>query len=93
MKKVLIAALIVTFIYLQSRLWFGHNSVSEINSLRAEIQLLEADIRAQRDTNDRLRSQVNALRETGDSDAMEEQIRERLGLIKDDETLFLFIRD
>lgn len=93
MKKALIVALVILLIYLQSRLWFGHNSLSEVNSLRAEISELQVEIDVQRDINRRLRSQVDALRDTDSPDAMEEQIRERLGLIQDDETLFLFRRD
>ncbi len=93
MKKALLAALILSLIYLQGRLWVGHNSLSEIRQLQTQIDELESEIRVQREINAQLRSQVDALRSEGDADAMEEQIRERLGLIREDETLFLFIRE
>lgn len=93
MKKALIVALVLVLIYLQGRVWIGHNSFSEISALRSEISELEADVRAQRETNRRLQSQVDSLREGEASDTMEEQIRERLGLIKEDETFFQFKRE
>ena len=93
MKKALLVALILVLIYLQGRLWIGHNSFSEVSSLRAEIQELEAEVRTQREINRRLQSQVDSLREGEHSDTMEEQIRERLGLIREGETFFQFMRD
>ncbi|TGG95140.1 septum formation initiator family protein [Natronospirillum operosum] len=93
MKKALLVALVLIFVYFQGRLWFGYNSLTEIRQLQAEVQSLQSEIRIQRQINARLRAQVEALRDTDNPDAMEEQIRERLGLTHEDETLFLFIQE
>ncbi|MCH8551611.1 MAG: septum formation initiator family protein [Natronospirillum sp.] len=93
MKKALLAALILSLLYLQGRLWFGHNSLSEIRQLQAEVSELQSEIRVQREINEQLRAQLDSLRDSDNPDAMEEQIRERLGLTREDETFYLFIRE
>lgn len=90
MRNLLLLSLIVVLMYLQGRLWFGENSVSEIRSLQARIADLEAQRAVQQTINDQLRAQVRALKDSGDQDAVIEQARERFGLIQPGETLFLF---
>ncbi len=91
MKKALILVLILALGYLQYRLWVGHNSLSEVRELEARLDRLQAEVEAQRQANEQLQAEVEALRNPEESGAMEEQIRERLGRVRDNETLYLFV--
>lgn len=93
MKNLVLIGLVVLLVYLQSRLWFGENSVAEIRSLQARIAQLETENRVQQQVNDQLRAQVRAMKDAADQDALIEQARERLGLIAPGETLYLFVDD
>lgn len=93
MKNLVLIGLVVLLVYLQSRLWFGENSVAEIRSLQARIAQLETENRVQQQMNEQLRAQVRAMKDAADQDALIEQARERLGLIAPGETLYLFVDD
>jgi len=86
--RVLIALLLLMLIGLQFRLWTGENSLAHLNTLEdqiAEQELINADLEAQ--TN-KMRALVDDLKH-GD-DAYEEMARFKLGLIKEDEEIYLF---
>lgn len=92
MKKVALILLILTLVYFQYRIWAGQNSLAEIRDLQVQLDNLRTEIDVQRDANAQLEAEVRALRDNG-SGAMEEQIRERLGRVRDNETLYLFVDD
>ena len=87
--RVLIAILLLMLIGLQFRLWTGENSLAHLNALEdqiAEQELINTDLEAQ---TDQMRALVLDLK-TGD-DAYEEMARLKLGLIKEDEEIYLFV--
>ncbi|MDD7804987.1 MAG: septum formation initiator family protein [Endozoicomonas sp. (ex Botrylloides leachii)] len=87
MQKLFIALLMVILIYLQSRLWIGQGSVSEMISLREKIgqEQLERDRLALR--NQRLANEVIELQ--AGLNTIEKEAREELGMVKPDETFYL----
>jgi cell division protein FtsB len=86
----LLITLVLVFIGLQIRLWWGPSSYAEVRQLQQQISALEQQVEQQRQREAQLRSEVDALRSQGDPDAIVEQIRERLGYTREGETLFLF---
>jgi len=83
--------LLVFFILLQHRLWFGKNSVPDYYSLKEEV------VRQQQD-NDKLRQRNKLLYADTDDlksgmEAIEERARNELGMIKRGETFFRIISD
>ncbi|MCJ8315139.1 MAG: septum formation initiator family protein [Saccharospirillaceae bacterium] len=87
--RVLIALLLLMFIALQFRLWTGENSLAHLNVLQDQItqqQLINSDLETQ---TDQMRALVFDLK-NGD-DAYEEMVRLKLGLIKEDEEIYLFV--
>lgn len=89
-QNLILVVLVLVFVALQVRLWWGPNSHAEVRQLQQQISSLEQQVAEQRLREAQLRSQVDALRNAGDPDAIVEQIRERLGYTREDETLFLF---
>ena len=87
MHKLFIALLMIMLIYLQSRLWIGEGSVSEIISLREKIgqEQIESDRLVHR--NKLLANEVIEL-QTG-LETIEKEARQELGMIKRDETFYL----
>lgn len=90
LKHFILIALVVALLALQVRLWWGPNSHAEVRQLQQQIEALEAQVAEQRLREAQLRSQVDALRNAGNPDAIVEQIRERLGYTREDEILFIF---
>jgi len=87
--KVLIAILLLMLIGLQIRLWTGENSLAHLNSLEKQIEqqkIINTDLKTQ---TDQMRALVHDLK-TGD-DAYEEMVRLKLGLIKPNEEIYLFV--
>ncbi|MBT5331882.1 MAG: cell division protein FtsB [Porticoccaceae bacterium] len=89
-SKVFIIGLVVLLALLQIKLWFGEGSLEERASLMREIE-------SQEQVNDRLEArnevverEIEEFREDPEA-AIEERAREELGLIKEGETLYLFI--
>lgn len=84
--KIIILVLLVFFILLQHRLWFGKNSVPDYLSL-------ESNIKQQRLDNDKLIKRNKVLYADTDDlksglDGIEERARNELGMIKENETFF-----
>ena len=91
-SKVFIIGLVVLLALLQIKLWFGEGSLEERASLMREIE-------SQEQVNDRLEArnevverEIEEFREDPEA-AIEERAREELGLIKEGETLYLFIEE
>lgn len=87
MYKLLASLLIITFIYLQVRLWFGEGGVIEMIALREKIE-------QQRNEHDRLYQRNKLLANTvielhSGLETIEEVARYELGMIGHGETFYL----
>ena len=87
--RLLIVALIIVFIGLQYRLWFGDGSLSEVVQLTAELELQKQKLLELEERNRKLEAQVLDLQ--SGFDAYEEKARNDLGMIKKGETFFQIV--
>ncbi|MBT7539368.1 MAG: cell division protein FtsB [Gammaproteobacteria bacterium] len=90
-RKVLIFALLIILMGLQSRLWLGEGSFAHVNTLQAKVsrKVAENSVKVQR--NKILRAEIIELKRGLES--IEEKARSEFGLIKEGETFFLLIED
>jgi len=88
--RLLIIALIVVFIGLQYRLWFGDGSLSEVVQLSRELELQKQKLKVLEERNRKLEAQVLDLQ--NGLDAYEEKARNDLGMIKKGETFFQIVK-
>ena len=90
-RKILILALLVVLVGLQSRLWLGEGSFAHVNTLQAKgsLKVAENSVKVQR--NKILRAEIIELKRGLES--IEEKARSEFGLIKEGETFFLLIED
>ena len=90
-RKVLIFALLIVLMGLQSRLWLGEGSFAHVNTLQAKVsrKVAENGVKVQR--NKILRAEIIELKRGLES--IEEKARSEFGLIKEGETFFLLIED
>lgn len=81
--------LVILFLLLQHRLWFGKNSVLDYNALKDQVakQLEENQTLKQR--NKILYADIDDLK--AGQEAIEERARNELGMIKENETFFRII--
>ena len=84
--RLLIMLLIVAFLGLQYRLWFGDGSLSEVVQLSTELEMQKQKLRDLEERNRKLEAQVLDLQ--SGLDAYEEKARNDLGMIKKGETFF-----
>ena len=87
--KILIAVLLLIFIGLQYRLWFGDGSLSEVVQLSRELETQKAKLQLLEERNRILEAQVLDLQ--NGLDAFEEKARNDLGMIKQEETFIQLI--
>lgn len=87
--RLLIVALVVVFMVLQYRLWFGDGSLSEVVQLSRELELQKKRLKQLEERNRRLEAQVLDLQ--NGFDAYEEKARYDLGMIKKGETFFQIV--
>jgi cell division protein FtsB len=87
--RLLIAALIVVFLVLQYRLWFGDGSLSEVVQLSAELEIQKQKLKLLEERNRKLEAQVLDLQ--NGFDAYEEKARNDLGMIKKGETFYQLV--
>jgi cell division protein FtsB len=78
--------LIVLLAALQTRLWFGKNSISDYREMQANIDMMQQQNANLRQRNALLKADIEDL-ELG-IDSMEERARNELGLIKEGETFY-----
>jgi cell division protein FtsB len=83
------ALLVFILISLQLRLWVGEGSLAEVDALNDKIALQELENNKLRSRNLELLHEVRELR-LG-TEGIEEKARSDMGMIKDDETFFLYI--
>ena len=89
--KILIFVLVIVFLGLQYRLWVGEGSYANVVRLQNEINAQQAENARLVERNRLLAAEVEALK--NGKDAVEAQARYELGLVKEGETLFLFVDD
>jgi cell division protein FtsB len=87
--KILIAILLLVFIGLQYKLWFGDGSLSEVVQLTRELENQKQKLDALEERNRILEAQVLDLQ--NGLDAFEEKARNDLGMIKQGETFIQLI--
>ncbi|MCP4430968.1 MAG: cell division protein FtsB [Gammaproteobacteria bacterium] len=87
--KILIGILIILFIGLQYKLWFGDGSLSEVVQLSKELDTQKEKLRLLEERNRILEAQVLDLQ--NGLDAYEEKARNDLGMIKQGETFIQLI--
>ncbi len=84
--RILVAILLLVFLLLQFKLWFGDGGVSDISALEDRVAAQEAENRELESRNDALRAEVEDLRER--LEAVEERARSELGLIREGEDFY-----
>jgi cell division protein FtsB len=87
--KAVFAILIVIFLLLQYKLWFGDGNMREVWALRDAIEQQKKENRQLSERNAALEAEVRDLKQG--LDAVEERARSELGMIKKDETFFQVI--
>ena len=87
--KILISVLILVFIGLQYKLWFGDGSLSEVVQLTRELDIQKSKLQELEERNRILEAQVLDLQ--NGLDAFEEKARNDLGMIKQGETFIQLI--
>ena len=87
--RLLITLLVLVFIVLQYRLWFGDGSLSEVVQLSRELEVQKEKLQELTERNRKLEAQVLDLQ--NGFDAYEEKARNDLGMIKKGETFFQII--
>ncbi len=88
MKKLFVLLLLV-FVYLQYRLWFGDGSLQEVWELHREVEAQREENLQLRERNAALEAEVRDLQQG--LDAIEEHAREDLGMIKEGETFYQLV--
>lgn len=88
--KWLAIALLLIFISLQYRIWFGQTSFSKIQQQEDKITLIQAENAELLQRNQKLLAEIKDLRKGTDS--VEERARYQLGMIKDGEVFFRLIK-
>ena len=89
--KVLLAILLLIFLALQYRLWFGNGSAQEVWRLNQQSKQANAELLRLRGRNQALEAEVADLK--SGLDAIEERARSELGMIDSDETFYQFVRE
>lgn len=89
--KWLIAVLVALLIGLQYRLWIGEGSLAHNVALQKEIDRQKAENTRLIERNKLLEAEVAALK--NGYDVIEEKARNDLGMIREDETLFMIVED
>jgi cell division protein FtsB len=84
--KILLSTIILLFILLQYRLWYGDGGIEEIQAYQQRLDELKEQIEEKRERNEALYAEVEDLRKG--QEALEERARDELGMIKEGETFF-----
>ena len=87
--KFLIAVLTLLIVLLQYKLWFGDGGIRQIYQYQQRVDQLAQEVNIKRERNEGLYAEVLDLRKG--QEAVEEQARYDLGMIKEDETFFQII--
>ena len=87
----LLAILIVLFLALQFRLWFGEGSVAQKVELERAVTEKKVINEKAKARNEQIRREVQGLK--NGMKAIEERARNDLGMIKDGETFYIVVED
>ncbi len=87
MRKLIIIVLSLMLIVLQSRLWIGEGSIAEMVSLQNKLERQKRENERHYRRNSLLAREVVELQQG--METIEEQARQELGMIKNDETFYL----
>ena len=87
MHRLVISVLTITFIFLQSQLWFGEGSISEMLYTREQIERQQNENERLYRRNRSLAAEVVELQ--NGLEIVEEQARLDLGMVRKDETFYL----
>jgi len=88
MRLVLILLLIL-LVWLQFELWVGKGSLTEVRGLRNSIELQKKENEQLKERNEALTAEVKDLK--SGLDAIEEQARSEMGMIKKGETFYQIV--
>ena len=89
--RYLVISLLVLLGYLQYRLWAAEGGYVDVARLNKEIARQERENAGLRERNRVLLAEVESLREGVDT--LEERARTDMGMVKEGETFFLFLKD
>jgi len=89
--KILLGLLLLIFLALQYRLWFGDGSAQEVWRLNQESKNMQTEVLRLRSRNQALEAEAADLK--SGLDAIEERARSELGMIDADETFYQFVRE
>lgn len=89
--KILLAVLVVLFMALQYRLWFGDGNIQEVWRISEQAKASRAEVDRLTLRNQALAAEVADLK--SGLEAIEERARSELGMIGEDETFYQFIRE
>ncbi len=89
--RYLVIVLLVLLGYLQYRLWMAEGGFVDVARLNKEIARQERENAALRERNRILLAEVESLKEGVDT--LEERARTDMGMVKEGETFFLFLKD
>jgi len=89
--RYLVIALLVLLGYLQYRLWMAEGGFVDVARLNKEIARQEHENAALRERNRVLLAEVESLKQGVDT--LEERARTDMGMVKEGETFFLFLKD
>jgi cell division protein FtsB len=87
--KLLVAFLVLLIVLLQYKLWFGAGGIRQIYQYQQRVDQLTRDVKKKQERNEGLYAEVLDLRKG--QEAIEEQARYELGMIKEDETFFQIV--
>lgn len=89
--RYLFLVLLVLFLLLQYRLWWGDGSFADVWNLRQDVREQQAENDRLRERNEALDAEVKDLKQG--LEAIEERAREELGMIKEDEIFYQIIEE
>jgi cell division protein FtsB len=89
--RYLVIVLLVLLGYLQYRLWMAEGGFVDVARLNKEIARQERENAALRERNRVLLAEVESLKQGVDT--LEERARTDMGMVKEGETFFLFLKD
>jgi len=87
--RLLIAILLVLFLWLQYRLWVGEGSLAEVHNLKREIEIQQQEVDALKRRNQVLEAEVRDLKRG--TEALEERARSELGMIREGEVFYQIV--
>ena len=87
--KLLVAILLVLFLWLQYKLWLGDGGIPEVLQLEGEIEAVQSEVNSLQERNKALDAEVVDLKKG--IEAIEERARSEMGMIKKDETYYQVI--